>query len=387
MTTTDRAPRETRIDIVRGVAMLIIAINHITVAFQIYGLNGFGIPTPTALGYSSSAAIFVIMSGYMVGMVYQKKPRPAHAVLLRARTLYINNVLLLIAVAPLLLLMKPWEAVAWDAGFLFNNPLLGLAMFVTLLRAPVLLDVLQLYVIFMLLAPAALWLHRRSPAGLAVVSVTLWLLSQLATATHLLDPKLVEWKFNPAAWQILFFIPMILGSVRVHTPLFDLLEKRKWMTLVIGCAMASFAVAKLLHVEQVMPSYWLLTSKGNLGVLRLIHAPVVILFYCGLLALSRQIPELAPMRAIACIGRQTLYCYIVSVWLTYALAIAWSRLSGGYLSYLAAVLVSLLVTFFIAVLFDARSGRRAARMREAPPRDDERRMPAHLNGAKYGGRR
>lgn len=368
--TADRGSRETRIDIVRGVAMVIIAINHITVAFRIYDLKGFGIPTPSALGYSSSAAIFVIMSGYMVGMVYQKKPRPARAVLLRARTLYINNALLLVAVAPFLLLMKPWELVAWDAGFLSDGLLVGLLMFVTLLRAPVLLDVLQLYVIFMLLAPGALWIHRRSPMGLAALSVTLWLLSQLATATHLVDPKLVEWKFNPAAWQLLFFVPMILGAVRAHTPLFDFLERHKWVTIAIGAAVAGFAVAKLLHVERVIPDYWLLTSKGNLGLLRLIHAPVVILFYCGLLSLSRKIPELAPVRALACIGRQTLYCYITSVWMTYCLAIAWDRLGGGYRAYLASVLVALLATFAVAVLYDARSGRRAARMRETPPQDD-----------------
>ncbi|NYD91975.1 OpgC domain-containing protein [Sphingomonas melonis] len=378
--TTDRPPRETRIDIVRGAAMLIIAINHITVAFRIYGLQGFGIPTPSALGYSSSAAIFVIMSGYMVGMVYQKKPRPAQAVLRRARTLYIDNALLLVAVAPFLLLMEGWEAVAWDAGFLFDDPLAGLLLFVTLLRAPALLDVLQLYVIFMLLTPAALWVYRRSPPALAALSVTLWLLSQLATATHLVDPKLVEWKFNPLAWQLVFFVPLILGAARVHEPLFRLLEARKWITVVVGGAAAGFAIAKLLHVEQAIPQHWLLTSKGNLGVLRLVHAPVVILFYCGLLTLSRRIPELSPMRALACVGRQTLYCYIASVWLTYGLAIAWSRLGGGYLAYLAAVLFSLLATFAIAVLYDARSGRQAARMRETMPREDDRRGPVSVGG-------
>jgi hypothetical protein len=310
----------------------------------------------------------------MAGMVYQKKPRLAQAVLRRARTLYIDNALLLVAVAPLLLLMDAWEAVAWDAGFLFDDPLAGMLLFVTLLRAPALLDVLQLYVIFMLLTPAALWVYRRSPPALAALSVTLWLVSQLATA------KLVEWKFNLLAWQLVFFVPLILGAARVHEPLFRLLEARKWITFVVGVAAAGFAIAKLLHVEQAIPQHWLLTSKGNLGMLRLVHAPVVILFYCGLLTLSRRIPELSPMCALACVGRQTLYCYIASVWLTYGLAIAWSRLGGGYLAYLAAVLFSLLATFAIAVLYDARSRRQAARMRETAPREDDRRGPVSVGG-------
>ena len=360
--------------------MLIIAINHITVAFRSYGLTGLGIPTPTAIGYSSSASIFVIMSGYMVGMVYHRKPQPARAVLLRAWTLYRYNALLLIAVAPVLLLMERWQAVAWDAGFLFDRPIAGLVLFFTLLRAPALLDVLQLYVIFMLLTPAALWIYRRSPLALAAVSVMLWVLCQLATATHLVDPRLVEWKFNPAAWQLLFFVPLIFGASRLHERLFALLEAHRWITILLGAAAAAFAIAKLLHIEEAIPRYWLLTSKGNLGMLRLVHAPVVILFYCGLLAISRRIPELAPMRALACIGRQTLYCYIVSAWLTYVLTAVWDHVDGGYFTYLAAVGLSIMVTFTVAVLFDARSGKRARGKGEAPSIRDSRVSPAPTGG-------
>ena len=39
-------------------------------------------------------------------------------------------------------------------------------------------------------------------------------------------------------------------------------------------------------------------------MLRLVHAPVVILFYCGLLTLSRRIPELPRMRALAFPGEE-----------------------------------------------------------------------------------
>lgn len=373
-------PRETRIDILRGLAMLIIAINHITVAFRSYGLTGFAIPTPTAVGYSSSASIFVIMSGYMVGMVYHRKPQPERAVLLRAWTLYRYNALLLIGVAPVLLLTERWQAMAWDAGFLFDRPIAGLLLFFTLLRAPTLLDVLQLYVIFMLLTPGALWIYRRSPLGLAAISVTLWILCQLATATHLIDPRLVEWKFNPAAWQLLFFIPLIFGASRLHERLFALLEDRKWITLMLGAAVSVFAVAKLLHIEEAVPRYWLLTSKGNLGILRLMHAPVVILFYCGLLASSRRIPEWPPMRALACVGRQTLYCYIVSAWLTYVLTAVWGHTGSGYPAYLAAVGLSIMVTFAVAVLFDVRAGKQALGKNDDLSIRDSRVSPAPSGG-------
>jgi hypothetical protein len=195
---------------------------------------------------------------------------------------------------------------------------------------------------------------------LATLSIILWALSQFATETGLVDPKVFEWKFNPFAWQILFFIPLIFGASRGHEALFKFLERHKRVTLVSGVLAALFTVSRVLHLEYSVPGYWLITSKGNLGALHLFHAIIVIVLYCGLLTISPKIPTLPPLRALACIGRQTLYCYIASAWLTYALAFGFGRLGGGYFAYLAAALFSVLATFAVAVLFDARSAKRAA---------------------------
>ncbi len=357
--------RETRIDILRGLAMVVIAINHITVAFQIYHLDGRGVPTPSSFGYSSSASIFVIMSGYMVGMVYQRKANPTAAVLRRAARLYVYDGLLLLAVTPVLAMMPAWEATAWSADFLHRSPTEGLLLFLALLRAPTLLDVLQLYVIFMLVTPVALWLHRRSATLLVGVSVGLWLASQLATLTGLLDPAVVEWKFNPAAWQIFFFVPMLLGTRRAHERVFAYLEAHRQTTILLAVTVGAFAAAKLLHIERHVPNSGLLTSKGNLGLLRLIHAPIIIAFYCGLLSWRRDLVASAPMRALACIGRQTLYCYMATVWITYVLAALWYRAGGGYATYLGAVMLAVLLTAAVAVVFDARARRTTAHRKVA----------------------
>jgi len=356
MITTPRL-RDARIDIIRGAAMLTIVINHITEAFKLYGFTGLEIVTPTALGYSSSASLFVIMSGYMVGLVYIKKPKPSQALLRRALSLYWHNALLLTALFPIIILMSEIEAAKWRADLIITAPMTALITFFGLLKAPVLLDVLQMYVIFMLLTPAALWVHRKSPLALAAVSITLWILCQLATATHLLDPDRVRSTFNPVAWQLLFFIPLILGAKRIHESIFDLLENRKWITFVIMSIAAIFAMAKIYHVEEAIHGSRILMSKGNLGALRIVHAVVIITLYCGLLTLSKRIPKLPPIRALACLGRQTLKCYVFSAFLTYLLAVAWDRLDGGNEVYYATVALAVMVTFIAAAIFDARSAR------------------------------
>lgn len=352
--------RETRLDIIRGFAMLVIAINHVSVAFRIYGLEYIDIPTPTHLGYSSSAATFVAMSGYMVGFVYSRRRDGARAVLQRARMLYVYNLLLFLVTMPLLALMSPHEASSWHAETLQERPWLGLLQFLTLLRAPALLDVLQLYVILMILTPAALWLHRRSATSLVALSVGVWALCQLAAALRLFDPKIFEWNFNPAAWQIVFFLPMVFGSARGHEITFRYFH-RNWIAVAaLFTAVIAFALLKVLHVEQAIPDYALLTSKGNMGALRLMHAALIMFFYGGLLALVPALSKIAPLRALACIGRHTLPCYVVSAWLTYALAAVWSRYSGAYTTYLLAAAFSAFMTFVVASLADARRKRRTA---------------------------
>jgi hypothetical protein len=367
--------RETRLDIVRGLAMVVIAINHITVSFRLYGLEGAPIPTPTVLGYSTSASIFVMMSGYMVGMVYLHRPHPIKAILLRARRLYLYNLLLFLTVLPILYIMSSAEQTAWEARFIMGSPLSGIPKFLLLLKAPPLLDVLQLYVILMLLTPAALWVHRRSPLALGALSFLIWLASQIIVWTMRGNQQHPTFWFNPASWQILFFIPLIIGAVRGHERIFDVLGRNRWITALLGVVLALFTTTKLLHVEHGLPRYWLLTSKGDMGALHLVHSYVLVAFYCGVLATFPKLPMLPPMRALACVGRQTLYCYMASAWLTYVLAEAWGRLGGGYRTYLASALITLWVTFVTAALFDSRANRRRSSLSKIEAATSEPLLP------------
>ena len=62
--------RDSRIDTIRGFAMVTIIINHFSFLSAELGMTGPQIPTTTTFSVSSAAEIFVALSGYMVGMVY-----------------------------------------------------------------------------------------------------------------------------------------------------------------------------------------------------------------------------------------------------------------------------------------------------------------------------
>jgi hypothetical protein len=355
--------REDRIDIVRGLAIIIIIINHLTLAFQFYGLHGYGVVTPTSLGYSSAAELFVIMSGYMVGMIYLQKPSPTKAVLRRARTLFFYNSLMFAAILPLLYVMDASELHYWRLNALVENPVKSTLLFFIMLYGPNLLDVLQLYVTLMLATPLAIAIYGRSPSGLIILSTIIYVGVQVMWASHLLPALSMGSTFNPLAWQIIFFVPMTLGAARSHEWLFQVFEGKRYLIPSLLALFAVIAIAKLAGFGKSIPGYGSLTSRDHLGLLRLGHAALMVFLYAGLLAVTSEFRKRAPFKAIACVGRHSLNCFTLSVVITYGFSIAWDRMDGGYLGYIGCVVFSILLTIFAAGAWDVRA---RARLKPTP---------------------
>src|SRR3954471_15564328 len=93
--------RDTKIDVLRGLAIFTITLNHFTWLASDLGLEARAFPTLTQFGFSSSAEIFFLLSGYLVGQVYTgiyRKYGLARMVgkcLDRAYKLYVYNLILL----------------------------------------------------------------------------------------------------------------------------------------------------------------------------------------------------------------------------------------------------------------------------------------------------
>ena len=347
--------REERIDILRGMAIFIIVINHLTWALVFYGLKGRGIPTPTTLGYSSSAELFVIMSGYMVGLVYLSKRDAERAVLRRARTLYLYNAVLLVAILPLLYVMSESEAHYWRLDRLLHHPWNATLKFIGLLYGPNLLDVLQMYMILMLATPLAIFIYRRSPLALIALSVAAYAAVQIARVSGVVPALPIDCTFNPFAWQILFFLPMMLGAKSAHRPFFRIFEGRPLLLLGLFGLMLIGTLLKFSHAEHALPRFELFTSKPHLGVVRLAHAVLMVWLYGGLLVLTRPMQDRQPFQILAKVGRNSLNCFALNVLTTYSLALLWDRCDAGYVGYLACVAFSLFVTCCAADILDARS--------------------------------
>jgi hypothetical protein len=342
--------REARIDVLRGCALVTILINHLSQVAEAGGLTTGLIPTPTRYGYSTAAELFVILSGYMVGLAYLSRPHPMRAVLRRAATLWVYNLVLLAIIVPLALLMTPAERGFWRFDDFFAAPILSVVRFATLHQAPRLLDILLLYVTLMLVAPAAIAIHRRSPHLLIGASVGLYLLAQLLTIRHVSGSPTASddgWlKFM--SWQLLFFVPMALGAWRIHVGMFRCLDRNWTALLVLG---ALFTLGVLGKIWQVPLPQWL-SGRYGLHVLRLAHAVLVLLLYASVLTIAGPLLRTAPFRALAAIGRHSLDCFAAGLIATYALGLLWDRVGGCRLAYYLMVGAAILLTLAVARLRD-----------------------------------
>lgn len=269
----------------RGLALVVITLNHTALALYSIGLEGPQIPTPSRYGYSSSALQFVALSGYMVGAVYLNRPAPVLAVLRRARHLYLMNALLFALISPLAFLAAPQIVEASGLWVLQKKPVFTILEFATLQYMPRYLDVLRLYIILLIFSPIMIYFISKSARAAIAISVSVY-----ALATVFLPPSPqtspfdgTGWGFNPLAWQLAFVLPMIAGKYKLHRAVFNWMHRRYVVGAALAAVVAAAAIAR--HFDFPIP----LNNKELLGLSRIFHGLSIFGLYSWILSNSGQL--------------------------------------------------------------------------------------------------
>lgn len=204
--------RDLRLDFLRGFAVFAMVVDHWGGASWFYLLTGGN------TFFVSAAEGFIFISGLVVGMVYggialKEGLRAAQIkALRRAWTLYKLTVVLTI----LFTLVSVWLAFPWAKDLRLDQPINFLIDVVTLHQTIYLTDIPLVYTFMMLVTPIALWLLVNGRARLIVVSsFTLWSLAQLFPG-QVQIPWTISGSstFDLAAWQLLFFLGIVIGFYR-----------------------------------------------------------------------------------------------------------------------------------------------------------------------------
>ncbi len=357
------AVRDPRVDVLRGVALLMIFINHIPA-------NPVAAVTLASWGIADAADLFVLLAGFSAGMAYgpgiDRKGLVAGArpVMRRVLTLYGVQLLLIAFVCGLIVLAmhrfgNPLYAEAVNIWPALDDPLRTALYAATLAFQPYYLDILPLYILLLGALPVVYVVARRAP-GLALgLSFGLWFAARSLGLNLPVGPEHAQWYFNPFAWQFIFMIGLVASLwVRAHglwTP------SRLFAGLGLAILLAGFIArspwSEVWQITLLPPLPETLLAgfdKTNLGPERIIYAIGVVLVMWRLLAPVAS-GQSWVARRLAAMGRHSLPVFALGTVMSISAHMLVVESGAGRVGFIGVSVVGSLILVFLGSLLDWRA--------------------------------
>jgi hypothetical protein len=235
------------IDALRGLMLVLMTVTHLPTRLT----DPLGQP----FGFVSAAEGFVLLSAFVSGLVYSRIARTQgvesmrRAFWRRALKVYLSQaatLLFLFTVISAVGLRIDQPAVKNLLSFYLASPREGFLYALLLIYEPALLDILPMYIFFMLLSPWVLaFALRHGWAGVMAASAGLWALAQFGLSewlyglvvrhTGLAVPFHEMGAFNAFAWQFLWCAGLWIGASR-NAPGAQPLRFAPWLVLLASAA-------------------------------------------------------------------------------------------------------------------------------------------------------
>jgi hypothetical protein len=315
--------RDTRIDVFRALALLTIFVNHVpgTIYEHLTHKN---------LGFSDAAEAFVLISGIAVGLAYGAKFQPGARLLTglkmwrRAGVLYTTHIMTTMATLAIFcgtaIFLKRQEFLSQiNIKPVMDHPVEAFFGIVTLGHQLGYNNILSMYAVLLLMAPAFLLLGRISLSLMVGVSGVLWLLAGIYRIAPHNYPTEGVWFLNPLSWQFLFVIG-IAGTMHIRNG--GRIPANAWL---IGASAAYLLIAlawvrlPLWGIDPSMGLPAVLTGfdKTFLSTPRLLHVLAASYLIVAIPAISN-LARTAPDHPLAILGKHSLPVFIAGTLLAMA---------------------------------------------------------------------
>ncbi|WP_157016070.1 OpgC family protein [Mesorhizobium xinjiangense] len=304
--------RDHRIDVLRGICLAMIFINHVPG-------NHFEAWTSRNFGFSDAAEAFVLISGISVGLAYSGGFRSGKLrdgvvkVWRRARTLYgVHIAITLLAgalfAASLTVLDVEKLATGLNVDPLLQEPLAALAAVAGLVHQLGYFDILPLYIALLLAAPLYIVIGMHRPWTMLAGAAALWLAAGLFRLNLPLLYADHGWQFNPFAWQLLFAFGLAGGIAARQGRKF--VAYRPWLFALASAWLAFcffWAATRQgpLPGADMLPGFLYGYDKPYLALPRLLHVLALAYVLTNIGAVGRLLAMKA-FRPADLMGRQSL---------------------------------------------------------------------------------
>ncbi|WP_375690103.1 OpgC family protein [Pseudooceanicola sp. LIPI14-2-Ac024] len=381
-----RRPRDPRIDAFRGIALVMIFIDHTPGnPYENYTLRNWG--------FSDAAEAFFIMSGIAAGLAYAGRLLPETRadqgawngiapIWRRSWTLYMTHVFLCL-----------WAVAIFAAGAdyfgipdlltrhnlapVFEAPQEALFGLAALGHQIGYVNILPTYSALLLAAPFAIMLGLRNPLALICSAVFLWFAAATVRLNFPNFPNEGGWFFNPFSWQVIFVTGLLIGLyMRRGERLVPYSRALFW--LAVGWLALSLVWRNVPAVGEVMnqgmwqlkeagaPWFFVSHDKTFVALPRLLHVLAMVYVLSCLPVVTRlcAAPAAEPLRLM---GRQGLLVFSLGTLMALALQVV---IEGyAHIPALPWVLLPLGVLVMIGAAWLADAPRRKAAAARPAPRD------------------
>jgi hypothetical protein len=357
--------RDLRLDFFRGVALFSIFVDHIP-------NNIMARFTLQSVALADAAEVFILISGYVAGMVYGRAFDRQGALTASARIyhrvwqLYVAHVFLFM----LFMAAVAHAAASLNAGLyadefraadFLKEPDVAVIMALTLRFQPAFMDILPVYIVLLAALPVALIGMRRWPMVALGLSFALWLAVQFDKDLNLAAyPGLGQvWYFNPFAWQALFFLSAWLGWRSTRGGVAWLANRWLFRAAVV-IAVAGFAIRTnwTLHwLYDPIPAFfvqplWPLMSKTDLSPLRFANVVALALLVAHLIPPQARFLRSIPAKPFVMCGRHSLHIFCLGILLSVVGHLIINERFGGVVLQVTVTAVGIAVMIGVAWLMD-----------------------------------
>ncbi len=353
--------RNPTLDILRGALLMLMTMSHLPTVWSGRLDQPFG--------FISAAEGFVFLSAFLAGSIYISQ-REMHGrrgavrwLLKRAFHLYLLHAVLLVIAFTVI----AWAAVELDRpqlrnllSFYLESPNRAALSAAALIYQPPLLDILPMYVLFLLLTiPLMKAVDRHGWNRVLGISVAIWVLAQFGLRKLLFElvdgyfgwqfPFAALGAFDLLAWQLLWVLGLWFGVAGLSRTQ-QAVQSQSGGKVLNAALLLSAGLLVWRHVHGPMgfsnPAtslFWI--DKWSLSPVRLLNLAALL---CLLVSLRGEIFRRLPIAPLAALGRSSLWAFFAHLLslLLILLALEHDEPADGLTG--LAVLVAGYCTLFIA---------------------------------------
>ena len=274
--------RDLRLDLFRGLSLLVIFIDHIP-------NNVLSYLTLHSIAFSDAAEVFIFISGYAAATVYGRALRRQGGIAAtgqiyrRIWQLYVAHIFIFVILAAevcyaTLNLQNQTYSEDFGIDNFIDEPQVAIIKVLLLQYQPQFLDILPIYMILLGVFPVVLLLLERCLPLPLILSGAIYLLTLHFGWQPHSYPDNEGWYFNPLAWQFLFVIAATAGYSRYNRRLLP--ARSSWLpklAVIITVAIGIISISWTIHgaydafpgllLRELSP---LVEDKSNLAPLRLV---------------------------------------------------------------------------------------------------------------------